>query len=86
MKFTNHTPPQNEVLGGVYWFHSVRLSVRPSVRPLVNCALNELINEFDPQNRVLAATQYLPQQIHIRCVHSPHGEGVLCVELGGVVR
>ena len=34
-------PPHNEVVGGVYWFHSVRpsvcpsvrLSVRPSVRP-----------------------------------------------------
>ena len=25
-------PPQNEVLGGVYWFHPVRPSVRPSVR------------------------------------------------------
>ena len=25
-------PPRNEVVGGVYWFHSVRLSVRPSVR------------------------------------------------------
>ena len=32
-------PPHNEVVGGVYWFHSVRpsvrLSVRPSVRPSV---------------------------------------------------
>ena len=25
-------PPHNEVVGGVYWFHSVRPSVRPSVR------------------------------------------------------
>ena len=24
-------PPPNEVVGGVYWFHHVRLSVRPSV-------------------------------------------------------
>ena len=28
-------PLNNEVVGGVYWFHSVRLSVRPSVRPSV---------------------------------------------------
>ena len=26
-------PPHNEVVGGVYWFHSVRPSVCPSVRP-----------------------------------------------------
>ena len=26
-------PPHNEVVGGVYWFHSVRPFVRPSVRP-----------------------------------------------------
>ena len=29
-------PPQNEVLGGVYWFHSVRPSVRPSVDKFVS--------------------------------------------------
>ena len=28
-------PPHNEVVGGVYWFHSVRPSVRPSVCPSV---------------------------------------------------
>ena len=28
-------PPHNEVVGGVYWFHSVRPSVRQSVRPSV---------------------------------------------------
>ena len=28
-------PPNNEVVGGVYWFHSVRPSVRLSVRPSV---------------------------------------------------
>ena len=28
-------PPHNEVVGGVYWFHSVRPSVRLSVRPSV---------------------------------------------------
>ena len=28
-------PPPNEVGGGVYWIHLVRLSVRPSVRPSV---------------------------------------------------
>ena len=28
-------PPHNEVVGGVYWFHSVRPSVCPSVRPSV---------------------------------------------------
>ena len=37
-------PPQNEVLGGVYWFHPVRPSVRPSV-----CR----------QNRVLAVTSLI---------------------------
>ena len=28
-------PPPNEVGGGVYWIHLVRLSIRPSVRPSV---------------------------------------------------
>ena len=31
-------PPHNEVVGGVYWFHSVRPSVRLSVRPSVRPA------------------------------------------------
>ena len=39
-------PPHNEVVGGVYWFHSVRpsvrLSVRPSVRPSVPHAVSAL--------------------------------------------
>ena len=26
-------PPHNKVVGGVYWFHSIRSSVRPSVHP-----------------------------------------------------
>ena len=57
---------------------------------LVKCALNELINEFDPTSvdKIVSWAQhpqYLPQQSHIRCVHSPYGKGVSGVELGGVV-
>ena len=32
----------NEVVGGVYWFHSVRPSLRPSVRPSVPHAVSAL--------------------------------------------
>ena len=32
-------PPHNEVVGGVYWFHSVRPSVRPSRMPCPLCII-----------------------------------------------
>ena len=33
LEYLSLYPPHNEVVGGVYWFHSVRPSVCPSVRP-----------------------------------------------------
>ena len=37
--FKSLYPPHNEVVGGVYWFHSVRPSVRLSVRPSVRLSV-----------------------------------------------
>ena len=39
IKFIYLYPPHNEVVGGVYWFHSVRPSVRPSRMPCPLCII-----------------------------------------------
>ena len=68
-------PPHNEVVGGVYWFHSVRpsvrlsvrLSVRPSVRPSVPHAVSALYH-----------LQLWMDSFHIRYKWSLSWEGVSC--------
>ena len=37
-------PPPNEVGGGVYWIHLVRLSVCPSVRPSVRLSVDDMVS------------------------------------------
>ena len=60
-------PPHNEVVGGVYWFHSVRPSVCPSVRPSVPHAVSALYH-----------LQLWMDSFHIRHKWSLPWEGVSC--------
>ena len=64
-------PPHNEVVGGVYWFHSVRPSVCPSVRPSVRPSVPHAVS-------ALYHLQLWMDSFHIRHKWSLPWEGVSC--------
>ena len=59
------TPRPTKLVGGVYWFHLVRLSVRPSVHPSVDGFVSALY-----------LLQYWSDLFHFWYGDSPWGEGV----------
>ena len=70
-KLASLYPPHNEVVGGVYWFHSVRPSVCPSVRPSVRPSVPHAVS-------ALYHLQLWMDSFHIRHKWSLPWEGVSC--------